>query len=126
MGKRFLGVTVLHILAVVFVLTALFVGIKCPLYETVHLFCPGCGATRMLKALLNLQIYQAFRYNPFILATAPLVVYKGYLYIYLYVKGANIPKQLDKQIIAYAICLVIFGVLRNFDLFGFLQPTVIS
>ena len=27
--------------------------------------CAGCGATRMFGALLKLDFYQAFRYNPF-------------------------------------------------------------
>ena len=28
--------------------------------------CPGCGTTRAIQELLNLNIYEAFRYNPVI------------------------------------------------------------
>lgn len=122
MFKRITIVVSLHIIAVVFVLVALFIGIKCPLYETFEIYCPGCGATRMLKEFLHLHIYAALHYNMFIFVTAPIVVYKVYEYVYYYLTGRNIPTKLDKQIIAYAIFLVIFGVARNFDIFSFLQP----
>lgn len=31
--------------------------------------CPSCGATRMVLALMDGNIYQAFRFNPYLLVT---------------------------------------------------------
>lgn len=125
MWKRLLRVVMLHILAVVFVLTALLIGIKCPVYEITHLYCPGCGATRMLKALLDFDVVQAFRYNPFIFITTPMIVTVAYRYMYLYIVGKDVPERLDNLILCYAVCLVLFGVIRNVNIFSVLQPTSI-
>jgi hypothetical protein len=52
---------------------------RCPIYEYLHLQCPGCGATRAVAALLHGQFVEAMHQNalftlvlPFCLAYAVL------------------------------------------------------
>ena len=37
---------------------------KCLVKDVFGFQCAGCGGTRMLFAILKLDFYQAFRYNP--------------------------------------------------------------
>ena len=97
-------------------------GLICPFYEILHLYCPGCGGTRMAVAILDGEFYQAFRYNPFAFTTAPFM---GIIYIwqsYEYIFKNRLIAWLDKLLIIYAILLLIFGVIRNLSLFSYLAP----
>ena len=38
--------------------------LACPLYSLTGLFCPGCGGTRAVYALLHLQLWRSFCYYP--------------------------------------------------------------
>ena len=38
-------------------------GIPCFFYKVTSFYCPGCGFTRAVFALLHFDIYQALRYN---------------------------------------------------------------
>ena len=66
--------------------------IPCIFKKITGFYCPGCGITRMFRSLLELNIYQAFRYNPlvFILLILGLI----YLIYYLYIKISK--KELKK------------------------------
>ena len=45
----------------------------CPAYRYLHLFCPGCGSTRALSALLHGSFALAVHYNPLFVALLPLL-----------------------------------------------------
>lgn len=49
-----------------------FVG--CFLHDFLHLYCPFCGGTRAVSALLRLDLLAAFRYNAFVCVFAFCVV----------------------------------------------------
>lgn len=98
-------------------------GVMCMLYETSGYYCPGCGGTRMALALLELDFYQAFRYNMYVLGTLPFVIVIGVKQIVLFIKKGEMLEKLDIYLIVYAVGLVIFGVLRNIPIFDFLAPT---
>ena len=51
------------------------VYINCPIKEITGLYCPGCGITRMLQAILQLNFYQAFRYNPLLFISLPFFIF---------------------------------------------------
>ena len=36
---------------------------QCPIFRLTHLYCPGCGATRALAALLHGRLTEALHYN---------------------------------------------------------------
>lgn len=89
--------------------------IKCPVRHIFHLYCPGCGITRMIISLLKLDFYQAFRYNPLIFILIPITLINMFL-----VKNKKI-----QNIIWYLLIIIslLFGVLRNISTFDYLAPT---
>lgn len=50
--------------------------IPCVFWFLTGLYCPGCGGTRSIKAMLNGQLWLAVRYNPGV----PLLVLLGLLW----------------------------------------------
>ena len=64
---------------------------RCPVFEYFHVYCPGCGATRALAALLHGQFAAALHYNAFFVILLPmLLAYFGFSYIRL-LRGSAIP-----------------------------------
>lgn len=98
--------------------------INCPIKEITGLYCPGCGITRMLQAILQLNFYQAFRYNPLLFISLPF-------FIFFTVEGIITKKDPlynkipNKILITIIIIFIIYGILRNLPLFDFLAPTIV-
>ena len=96
---------------------------ECPVLHYFHIYCAGCGSTRMIIALLHLDIYQAFRYNPFMFIL--LVIIGIYVVIagiyYLKNKIVIIPSMYTGILIV--VLAFIFMVLRNLPMFSYLIPT---
>ena len=63
-------IILLYMILLVFGILVVFIlNIKCPIKLITNIPCPGCGLTRGFKALLNLDIISAIKYNvltPFI------------------------------------------------------------
>lgn len=100
------------------------VYINCPIKEITGLYCPGCGITRMLQAILQLNFYQAFRHNPLLFISLPF-------FIFFTVEGIITKKDPlynkipNKILITIIIIFIIYGILRNLPLFDFLAPTIV-
>ena len=100
------------------------VYINCPIKEITGLYCPGCGITRMLQAILQLNFYQAFRYNPLLFISLPF-------FIFFTIEGIITKKDPlynkipNKILITIIIIFIIYGILRNLPLFDFLAPTIV-
>lgn len=98
--------------------------INCPIKEITGLYCPGCGITRMLQAILQLNFYQAFRYNPLLFISLPF-------FIFFTIEGIITKKDPlynkipNKILITIIIIFIIYGILRNLPLFDFLAPTIV-
>lgn len=101
------------------------VGIVCPFHELLNWNCPGCGGTRMAVAILELDFYQAFRYNPFIFVTAPVIAVVYIWQFIVYVRENRLLKYLDIFLIIYAFALIVFGIVRNIGILSWLSPTVV-
>lgn len=98
---------------------------SCPWKTTFNIDCAGCGATRMLIAIFNLDFYQAFRYNPFLFLL--IVFFVGYL---IYGTISRILKHdyfkfKEKHLYILVILVISFMILRNIPIFDFLKPTEI-
>ena len=103
--------------------------IPCPILLVIKKYCPGCGITRMFLSLLSLDFYQAFRYNPLIFISLPILLpYLLYqLYIWLYQKQDFLIKYYPKKALWFLLFIVvIYGVIRNIPYFSILAPTKIS
>ena len=88
---------------------------RCMFYQTTGLYCPGCGATRALSAMLHGDVLASLHNN---LLLFPLLA----LIAYLFMK----PQTTFKRPVAIAIVAVVvaFTVLRNipFAPFTYLAP----
>ena len=78
----------------------------------------------MLFSIIELNFYQAFRYNPLVFFLLCFSIVYFIIKVLFNIKFNN--KQ--KNIIAYTLlCIVIiFGILRNIPLFDYLKPTIIK
>jgi hypothetical protein len=80
----------------------------CPIHAVTGFYCPGCGSTRAVKAVLNGDLQLAFHDNALLMAS-PVVIAFGLL----------IEKYSQKRIWLYLflaivlVAVVIFTVVRN-------------
>lgn len=97
------------------------IGIPCVFHELTGLYCPGCGITRLLFSLLELNFFQAFRSNPLVFILLILIIL--YLILKLILKRFNINLTIPNYIYYFLLIIVIlFGILRNIPGFEFLTP----
>lgn len=47
---------------------------QCPIFRLTHLYCPGCGATRAIAALLHGRLAEAFHYNALLTVLLPFLI----------------------------------------------------
>ena len=119
----FLIIGILIIIGYYFINKYLHLYIPCMINKITHLYCPGCGTTRMLFALLKGHIYEAFMYNQFVFILLPFILLYILYKIYCYIedKKAIILKKIPNW--CYIILLIVtisWGIIRNF--IDFLQP----
>jgi hypothetical protein len=48
---------------------------QCPVFRYLHMYCPGCGATRALAALLHGRLAEALHYNAYAVLLFPVMCY---------------------------------------------------
>ena len=96
--------------------------IPCPIKALTHFECPGCGITRMFISMFKLDFYQAFRYNPLVFILTILYFLK--LIIDLFTD--KIDKMINtKFYIGLLIVLIVYGIMRNIEIFSYLKPTIV-
>lgn len=103
-------------------------AMPCVFHEVTGWYCPGCGISRMLLAILSGDFYQAFRYNPllFILLPFAAIFFANWAYAKYNGKTSWCEKIPEWVWVALAIIIVIYGVLRNLPTFDYLAPTCIG
>ena len=98
---------------------------ECPFLHFFHIYCPGCGGTRMIISLSKLDFYQAFRYNPLLF----ILLFIGIIYLIImtiiYIKKKVIIIPSTKSLIILLIILIGYMILRNISYFSYLIPTKI-
>ncbi len=102
--------------------------LPCPFHHLTGLNCPGCGSQRALHHLFHLEFLTAFKYNPLMVLTMPLVIYALGVTFYNFIFGTNHRLKLFYNnwfIWGFLIITVIFWILRNVPYFPFnlLAPT---
>lgn len=90
-------------------------SIPCAFHEITHLLCPGCGVTRMFKALLEGNIIKAFYYNQLIFISLPifLVLFIDLVYCNFKNKKCLLLKIPNSVYYVYIVILLVFAVVRN-------------
>ena len=86
----------------------------CFFHKTTGLLCPGCGALRAMHQLLHGQVATAFRFNPVLVVSLPILAWLGTRYVWQ--KSRNEPASLGLRplwlwLILAAVLVV--SVLRN-------------
>lgn len=102
------------------------IKVPCIFHEITGFYCPGCGMTRCLNALLHFDFYQAFRYNMLMILLIPFFTIYLCGWIYLKVTKKEVKwKNLFPDWVWYVLLIIVilFGILRN--ILPFLEPTVI-
>lgn len=100
--------------------------IECPIHSITGLYCPGCGITRMFVSIIELEFYQAFRYNPLLfIYLIFLLLYAIYYFVLTKINIKPI-KISNKFLYVIIVITVLFGIMRNINLFSWMAPTIIN
>lgn len=102
--------------------------LSCPFKSVTGYHCAGCGSQRAIHQLLHAEWYKAFRLNPFMVLSLPLVFYGVGTKVYNYLFQKEHRVQLFYKpwfIYGYFAIAIIYWVVRNFTFapFSYLAPT---
>ncbi len=90
-------------------------SVPCAFHAATGLKCPGCGVTRMLTALMHLDIKSAYEANPFLLVTSPFIAFELIYEIFVTNKKTLFNAINTVALVIFTIALLTFGVFRNLD-----------
>jgi len=98
----------------------------CSFYGFTGLYCPGCGMTRSLSAIIDGHLGEAFSYNPLWPFFALLVLGSLCLWFYFLLTGKNPFNPVNRFLAKHpnyclitAIVIILFWVLRNIPVYPF-------
>lgn len=121
MYKKIKEYLVLFIILIFFFILFFKKKLVCIFNQLTGLWCPGCGITRMIFAIFELDFYKAYRYNPLVFMLIILFI----LYIvYSLIKYRKIKRVNNKVVFFLLIITILFGIIRNMPLFRFLAPII--
>lgn len=87
---------------------------KCAFHSLTGLKCPGCGSQRMLHALLNGNLADAFAANAMLLLTLPLILSLLLLEVFrTRLPGIYARIHTPATVIAATVLIVLWAVARN-------------
>jgi hypothetical protein len=89
---------------------------QCPVFRYLHVYCPGCGATRSLAALLHGRITEALHYNALVVMLVPVLL-SYFAAAFWKARGDEVftwPRVPAVALTALLVVSAAFGVLRNF------------
>lgn len=131
MKKRLLKVIFILILGILILYGYSFfilhfpISIPCLFHLFTGYYCPGCGITRCLLALIHLEFREAIQYNILVVILLPFLLSYEIYKIYLYVanKKDNFICRIPNMIWFILIGItLLFGILRNLETFSYLAP----
>ena len=125
MRKRISAIFISTSILILILLFLELTGYKCIYRKIFNIYCVGCGFTRMIKAIIKLDFYQAFRFNPLLFILLILFIPYFIYQIYLFIKYNNIKEPSPKLLIILLIIFIRFMILRNLPKFNYLIPTKI-
>lgn len=115
-------------IAIAFVVIEWHIGyrIQCPIHQNFDVNCPGCGTTRLMESVLyDHNLYQAFRWNPYVFIMWPVVMLVWIYQNVFYIIKNKMSKYTAIFIALFAVTLILFGIVRNFSCLEYLAPTPI-
>jgi hypothetical protein len=102
--------------------------IPCPFKWATGYLCPGCGSQRAIHLLLHGNIIGAFRFNPLMVLSLPIIIYGLGIMIWNFIFNTQLRFKLfysNTFIYIYFGIVLIYWIVRNisFHPFTFLAPT---
>ena len=95
----------------------------CIFYELTGLYCIGCGTGRALLCLLHGDFFSAFRFQPLLMISLPLIIYYSAKKYIAFVFGHDIlpfPKIKNRFVGIFILVVIIaYWILRNLPFFPF-------
>lgn len=88
----------------------------CTIRDQYHIYCPACGGTRALEALLQFHPLESLYYNPIVILLLAFIIFMAGLNLYEHF-GPRKQRHYRARIIADCLILVIwflFGIIRNY------------
>ena len=79
-SKKIIYITLLLSFIYLYLIKRFSFYIPCIFHKITHMYCPGCGLTRMIISIFKLDIYQAFRYNPLLFIKSIYNIKKNMVY----------------------------------------------
>ena len=124
--KKVISIVLLPVLGLLFYfLYHCGIRIPCLFYEITGYYCPGCGMSRAIYALMHFHWQQAFFLNPLGLILFPfLLCYIQYqLICWGFDKQDQITKRIPKGLLyGIIIIAIVYGVMRNMSDFAWMAP----
>lgn len=99
-------------------------GLPCPIKLVTGKYCPGCGISRMLLAMLTLDFEAAFHANRLLFFLLPVILIYALIKAVCYIKTGENKQNLFEQLVILLVCIVTiaFWIMRNMEQFSFLAP----
>ena len=87
----------------------------CPYRTFLHVYCPGCGISRMFFHLAHLELAEAFASNCVAFCLLPAAVFEMIFHGYRYIRYGNGRFFKAERIALYVLIgvLIAFGIARN-------------
>jgi len=119
--KRIINISLLFLgILFIFITTNGYIKFNCIFKSLFSVCCPGCGLTRSFKAILNFDLYDAFKYNilgiPLFLLC--IITFIGLIIDIIKNKDATIKfyfKIFTKYYIGIIILLIITTIINNIN-----------
>lgn len=99
--------------------------VTCPMHDLLRVYCPLCGGSRAILSLLRFDFATAFRSNPAVLLSLPVLLFYYVRALIVFVRGGAFSFRLPRKWTVALLCLfAAFFLLRNVLLVGFgIDPT---
>ena len=90
-------------------------ALPCPYRLIFHVYCPGCGVSRMFFHLFRGEIAEAFSSNCVVFCLLPVALIEAVIHGLRYIRTGNGSFCRSERIGSYIIIgiLVVFGIVRN-------------
>ena len=95
------------------------IAIPCIFHKITGFYCPGCGITRAIKALLKGDIYTSIRNNLLLYIVVPVIVISEILNR---LTKRKFKKCYNTILIFLLIITIGYGILRNIPQFSYFAP----
>ena len=94
--------------------------LTCPLHDLLHVYCPFCGGSRAILSLLRLDFATAFRLNPAVLVSLPVLLFYYVRAVVVFIRGGFFSFRVPRGwTFALLGLFAAFFLLRNILLFAF-------